>query len=291
MRASPFIAVAFASAAIAETSANVSLPAVVEFDLLFPRNETYALSPTFPFIFAIQQTELLSYMGGPGPSALIRLHRENEYSATLSEFIPPFNYSKSNDHTKSGNENGVYFVYQDIRSAILSSGTWVIAWDINMPNCSRDPKGSTEIIGGVTGNSEPRYTMFTIADDGKQPDLETPKDQGSECFYSQDEDRTSVGFNITGTLPVEDQYGKARDFFEGMDHCLVTAKNGSPPKTNSCGAKINSDSASSISAALLATACSKPTPLASCPSESSAQRTSATSGVVIAMLVCFTILV
>ncbi|OAA53188.1 hypothetical protein ISF_08920 [Cordyceps fumosorosea ARSEF 2679] len=298
MRASPFVAAAFAAfaafapAALAATSANVSLPAVVEFDLIFPRNETYALSPTFPFIFAMQNAELVSYMGSTGPNVQVRVRREDDYSATLTNFRPHLNYSKSNDDTKSGNENGVYFVYEDMRSAILSNGTWVIAWDVTMPNCSRDPKGSSEINGGVTGNSQPRYTTFTISADGKQPDFETPKDQGGECFHSQDEDRTSAGFNITDILSLEGQYGKARDFLSGMDNCLVTANDTSLPKTNPCAAKVDSDSASSMSAALLATACSKPTSLASCPPKNAAPRALPTAGVVAGIILAgFAILI
>ncbi|KAM3467141.1 hypothetical protein MY5147_008874 [Beauveria neobassiana] len=233
MRASAFVAAAFAPAVLAATSANVSLPAVVEFDLLFPRNETYALGSTFPFIFAMQNAELVSYMGSSGPLVLVRVSREDDYSATLAAFRPHLNYSRSNDNTKSGNENGVYFVYADMRSAILSNGTWVIGWDVTMPNCSRDSKASSAINGGVTGTTQPRYTMFTISANGKQPDFETPKDQGGDCFHSQDDGRTSdgfhlqdenhtsAGFNITDILSLDGQYGKARNFLKGMESCLT----------------------------------------------------------------------
>ncbi|KAJ4148387.1 hypothetical protein LMH87_002860 [Akanthomyces muscarius] len=258
MLASAFVAAAFAPAALAATSANVSLPAVVEFDLVFPRNETYALSPTFPFIFAIQNAELVSYMGSSGPNVQVRVRREDDYSATISNFEPRLNYSKSNDDTKSGSENSVYFVYEDMRSAILSNGTWVIAWDVTMPNCSRDPDGSN----------------------GKQPDFETPKDQGGECFHLQDEDRMSAGFNITDILSLEGEYGKTRNFFSGMDNCLVTDNDPSLPKTNPCGAKVDSDSASTMSGALLATACSQIIPLVSCPPKNAAPRALPVPGVV-----------
>ncbi|EJP62056.1 uncharacterized protein BBA_08980 [Beauveria bassiana ARSEF 2860] len=292
MRASAFVAAAFAPAVLAATSANVSLPAVVEFDLLFPRNETYALGSTFPFIFAMQNAELVSYMGSSGPLVLVRVSREDDYSATLATFRPHLNYSRSNDNTKSGNENGVYFVYEDMRSAILSNGTWVIGWDVTMPNCSRDSKDSSAINGGVTGTTQPRYTMFTISADGKQPDFETPKDQGGDCFHSQDEGRTSAGFNITDILSLDGQYGKARNFLKGMESCLVTANSTSLPKTNPCAAKVDSDSASSMSAALLATACSKPTPLASCLPKNAAPRVLPTAGLVSSIILAgFAILI
>ncbi len=280
MLAPAFVAAAFAPAALAATSANVSLPAIVEFDLVFPRNETYALSPTFPFIFAIQNAELVSYMGSSGPNVQVRVRREDDYSATISNFEPRLNYSKSNDDTKSGSENSVYFVYEDMRSAILSNGTWVIAWDVTMPNCSRDPDGSSKIRGGVTGNLQPRYTTFTISPDGKQPDFETPKDQGGECFHLQDEDRMSAGFNITDILSLEGEYGKTRNFFSGIDNCLVTDNDPSLPKTNPCGAKVDSDSASTMSGALLATACSQIIPLVSCPPKNAAPRALPVLGVV-----------
>ncbi|EGX87985.1 hypothetical protein CCM_09121 [Cordyceps militaris CM01] len=280
MRASPFVAAALTPAALATTSANVSLPAVVEFDLVFPRNETYALSPIFPFIFAMQNAELVSNMGSSGPNVLVRVRREDVHSRGLTDFFPHLNYSKSNDNTKTGIENGVYFVYGDLRSVISSYGKWMILWDVMMPNCSWDPDGYSGINGGLTGNSQPRYTSFTISADGKQPDFETPKDQGGECFQSQDEDFTSSGFNITDILSLEGHYANPPRFFSGMDNCLVTANDTSLPKTNPCGAKVDSDSASSMSAALLATACLRSTPLVSCPPKNAAPRALPTPGVV-----------
>ncbi|OAQ96249.1 hypothetical protein LLEC1_03755 [Akanthomyces lecanii] len=233
----------------------------------------------------MQNAELVSFMGRSGPDVEVRLSREHDYSATLTLFSPHLNYSRSNDNTKSGNKNGVYYVYQDMRSAILSNGTWVISWDVTMPNCSRDATGSSVINGGVTGNSQPRYTTFTISADGKLPDIKTPEDQRGECFRSQDDDPTSAGFNITNILSLRGQYGKVHNFLSGMDNCLVTANDTSLPETNPCAARVGSDSASSMSAALLAAACSKPTPLASCPPKNVAPRTLSTASVVASIIV------
>ncbi|KAM3471127.1 hypothetical protein MY8738_009456 [Beauveria namnaoensis] len=280
------IAAAVFAAAGALASVNASLPAVVEFDLVFPRdNETYSLSPIFPLVFGIQNPELVSFMGDDGPLVDIRVRRKDNYNYTLSAYHPRFTYTQGSNNTKDQGQSHVYYVYLDMRPSLLSEGTWEIGWDVAFPHCSRVWTLPNTMNWTLAGNSQTRFLSFAISADGKAPDITSPKDWDAECFEPQTQYRASAGFNVTDILSLEGQSGNLGRLFEaGMHSCLETSADKLEPEINHCASRVDSDAAESISAALLATACSKTAPLASCPSKSAAQRTTLSTAGLLAVV-------
>lgn len=258
------------AAAAAAASSETSLPAVLELDLVFPRNETYAPTPLFPFIFAVQNVNLVDTLG---PLAPIRLWRVDNYNATITSRKTDFNISQNGNSSSSDNSNNIFFTYRDIGDALASEGTWVIAWDVRVHNCSHHSAEYPDmIVGDVWGRRvDPKFVIFTIAKDGKQPDYATPWNKSSNCLQPQDQDRVSAAFNVTALLPLSGQSRTTREKFPGQDFCPVLSEDADTgPATNPCAAKLDSTGASSISSALVATDCANTIPRASCPAKNGA---------------------
>lgn len=238
--------------AVAITSA--SAPGVVEVDLIFPRNETYAPVDIMPIVFAIQN---------PHSAALLDLNLQ--YDIWLLDALHG-NQSHPKNVPGLGISDLDYMHF--LRSSNLSSskpylrhygtdlinteGTWIMEWDLGAANCSESPQNGVRTGGHVRNH----YVIFTIKKGGQQPNLVAATDNGV-C-----ENTPGYAFNITETLPVPPS---ATDW-QGQPSCAVLSPASPLPSLNPCAAKIVPSAASSISAALTASACSYPDPGVKCPS-------------------------
>ncbi|EFQ99441.1 hypothetical protein MGYG_02453 [Nannizzia gypsea CBS 118893] len=214
-------------------------PQVVEVDLIFPRNETYAPIPLMPVVFAVQNFHAakplllnfyytLDHVPYTQPRPLIGL-RHLQYA----------NYTGSNTH----------FEYDWTSKLNNTEGTWIFTWEWRAMNCSQPDEAPPETHPGqgipleIDTAGMRNILYFTTKHGAKQPDL-VAATQDNICAKSQAETA-----NITEILDVPEY----DDYHGTQTTCALLST--ITPTPNPCGVKIDSSMASSISYAIQSTAC------------------------------------
>jgi hypothetical protein len=209
-------------------SAAQTYPATVEFDLVFPRNDTFAPAQLMPLVFAIQN-----------PKATVALPFAIEwYIARVGvgvlfgdTFTPSWaNYSTDPDP---------YFIYTWTPFLNSTEGAFSLLWVLHSGNCSNGLPNGIPVLGGSQTNN---VLKFTLKNGAQQQSL-VPGPGACPTEY--------VTFNVTGTMPVEDIVD-----FSFYNTCAVLAPQ--PPPGTLCAVKMNDTVASSISAMITASACTTP---------------------------------
>ncbi len=226
-----------AAALLACVAAVRAASGLVEVDLMFPQNDTYAPAPIIPVVWAIR--------GSDGLAAY--LHPHLEYS-----IYPYGNFSDSlknswgivdmtwTDFTSSN----PYIVYGGSLEALNTEGIWTLDWGLKTAHCSAsgDPNATLEFNGG-------RVT-FTTKNGAKKPDVASTSARDT-CQGD------GFAFDITSTRD-------SKKDFENGKPCAVLAD--TTPTPSACGIKIEASAASSISAYLTQRACTFNTaPATWCP--------------------------
>jgi hypothetical protein len=214
-----------------------TFPATVEVDLIFPRNDTYAPSALFPIVFAFQNAALAPSLD-PG----FELDLWDLTSLNLTGYSPALDLAWTNF---SGSDPK--YVYTFVTHPKASS--YRLEWAFGAGNCS-DQGGTVELGGGFRSNS----VEFTIQNGAQPPDL-VAATAGASCS-----NMSHFAFNLTGTLDIA-----VPAQYDGRNTCAVFSDVQSLVAGNPCAVQVGSATASSISAALTATACVAVSPVVSCP--------------------------
>ncbi|KAB5539352.1 hypothetical protein GE09DRAFT_315742 [Coniochaeta sp. 2T2.1] len=234
-----------------EVGAN-TFPATVEVDLIFPRNETYAPSAIFPIVFAFQNAALVPSLN-PVLDMLLWDSAGNDIMADQPYINLQWNNFSSHDPTYVY----TYVVGLDTDGVDgAAPASHALNWGLTFANCSNET-GALVFAGG----SRSTPVFFTIQSGAKQPDLVASTAGSSSCA-----DISHFAFNLTGTLNVS-----FPAVYGGCNTCAVFSDGAQTLVAgNPCAARVNPDTASSILAALTATACAAPRPVISCESTTSA---------------------
>ncbi|KAH0426128.1 hypothetical protein CcaCcLH18_10538 [Colletotrichum camelliae] len=216
---------------------------IVEVDLVFPRNDTYAPAPIFPIIFAFQKPSIALFLN---PIILVTVwDRGNMTNSVLTT-----SYDLKGANLSSSDP---YLAHRGL-TRFNKEGTWMLTWTVNWDSCTRDalesPSNSRPIVSNTTDNS----VTFTTRGSSQEVDL-VSSTNNKDCGANQ-----GLNFNVTDTLKVP-----SRVDWSGGETCAVVAL--SAPKPDPCRVKIDSAAASSIFAAATAQICEGISPSISCPSE------------------------
>lgn len=225
-------------------AATATFPGTVEVDLIFPRNDTYMPSPLMPIVFAIQNSNLAAPLD-PGLSYHIEELGTSSNGTNIISGILDLRWANFSS-------SGPYFAFASTSQLINAEGTWLFSWTLASGNCSGSPENGTMEF---SGHNQAHFIIFTTKNGSQQPDLVAATEDAT-CAKTE-----SHTFNVTGILDVPNSIGSN---YDGRDSCAVLSP-ASSPAPNPCGAKVDSVSASSISAALTATACASLHPVVSCP--------------------------
>jgi hypothetical protein len=214
--------------AVAQSN-DTSYPVTVEFDVIFPGNNTYAPAEVFPFVFALQNRPAAL----PSTRIYIQWSRtklDGSYIAGDDTALP---FDNSPDVALDP-----YYIKQWTAwlNGTESAGTYVLAWEFSYIHCS-DPSP------GLTSASINDSLYFTIAPGAQQPDFATDLET---CPAK------NTTIEISGTLPYEWE----AQFSPPRSVCAIFAD--SPPPANPCAARLDQAAASSIAAELTASACAVP---------------------------------
>ncbi|OJJ66127.1 hypothetical protein ASPBRDRAFT_138688 [Aspergillus brasiliensis CBS 101740] len=226
-------------------------PGVTEVDLVFPRNESFSPSPLTPIIFAIQNPSLLSSLN---PEIYYNIERQN--ISVNESFVTAGSIQLSNlNYTASD----PYLLYWSIGSLNIE-GTFLLAWELKMNNCSQSPQTNTLTFGYLGSRRHQLY--FSTKNGTSSPDISAATEDGT-CEQS-----IAQAVQVPALLDVP----PTRTW--GAPSCAQTV--GPSPTPSPCEVKIDSTAAASISAALTATACGNPLRTGlSCPTPSSENMASA----------------
>jgi hypothetical protein len=215
---------------------------VVEVDLVFPRNDTYAPTPYMPIIFGIQNTEF-----PPLQNLGIEIHIWNKTNGTIIDEGSFGDFYSSRDWANMS-DTDPFLIYHHY-DKLNTEGIWRLVWTLSWTDCIDAHSKKT------LSRSQSSAITFSTKKSAQDIDLVTAT-KDNNC--SQDQ---GIAFNITNTHEAP----------AGDESCTTVANSTVIP--NPCRVKIDSAAASSISASLTEDLCSRLDPPISCPSdESAAQR-------------------
>ncbi|KAK3934564.1 hypothetical protein QBC46DRAFT_399473 [Diplogelasinospora grovesii] len=228
-----------------------TFPATVEVDLIFPRNETYAPSALFPIVFAFQNAALVPSLD-PGFDLTL-------WDSTGNNTIPGQPVLNLWATNFSGNDPTYVYTYVTALNTTEggASASHRLTWGFSAGNCS-DKYGALTFGGGFVGSG----VEFTIQSGAQQPDLVAATANSASCANI-----THFAFNLTGTLDVA-----VPAEHDGRNTCAVFSDVQPQVAGNPCAVQVSSATASSISAALTATACAAANPVVSCKSTNAAAK-------------------
>lgn len=219
---------AFSCAMSATAAADVTFPVVVEVDIIFPRNETYAPTPVFPLVFAIQNLAAASAIGPLDITWTLSKH-----GSELPEETLPIGGQYKVDETNSTDPAYINLWTEELNSA----GTYQLYWWFNYYQCL-GPKDDP----GTRSNNVGNNFTFTIDPGAQQPDLSAVLDA---CPTQN------------ATIVIDEIWPANA----GADYESCGAVSGSDPSlANPCAVKLDSAAASSIVAEVTASACAASPP-------------------------------
>ncbi|KAL4744116.1 hypothetical protein BDV11DRAFT_165806 [Aspergillus similis] len=233
----------------ASSASTTSTSGVVEVDLIFPRNETFAPSDVTPIIFGIQTPNLLHNLDATLSWSIgqndVDLNTTSSYAGVglhhLSEIIT--------------NSTAPY-ILKTYNRHLNKSGSFSMTWQISYGNCSRDLK-TDDVTRSVEGAQY--WVRFTTAADAPEPNLVAATDEDT-C-----NDSSAFAFNVTAMLdnPGRDQLG----WQEGPSCAVLPRRTDlAEPRPTPCNVKIDEKTAENITETLYQRACDWPLdPPASCP--------------------------
>ncbi|KAK4125718.1 hypothetical protein N657DRAFT_536209, partial [Parathielavia appendiculata] len=222
-------------------AAMVDAAGVLEIDLVFPRNETYAPRTWFPIVFALRNAHLAQHL-------LLRigwtiLNTTGPTSETLAGRDHDLNLTSGTSYDEP------YFVYDWPNLRWMGDeGHLELFWWARWISC--DLSGE---VPAFHGNRTERLTLgieFTIKSGGQAVDLVAATANNNEGTCAQ----SGVAINVTDEtrwVP----HDTSEPWAYANANCAVLASSSPTPTANPCQVEINSAVAESISASMISDLC------------------------------------
>lgn len=223
---------------------------VVEVDVVFPRNDTYAPNGWMPIIFTFQNKGLAPFLN-PTISFIVR-NIANDSDGHVGEysFLRWANYTDS--------EPVLLYRFFDLDK----EASWVLMYEITWQSCTNETLSPLTSGDDVVTNITDNFIEFTTKAGAQELNLAAITASDNNCPAA-----AGVAINVTGTLEaVNDWTGR----------CAVVASPDPTVTPDPCQASINSAAEASISASMTAWACLydeiSPPPGIICPAKDAAQQ-------------------
>ncbi|KAF2160251.1 hypothetical protein M409DRAFT_60159 [Zasmidium cellare ATCC 36951] len=203
-------------------------PGTFEIDLIFPKNDTYAPVQLMPVIFALKNPALASPLD-------VHIRWLFNQRGNINS---PGSWSHDIDlRHLNASTSDPYLSISSIPSLSGIEGAWALTWILTTGNCSGSEMGVTSF------DNQDNVIIFTTRNTSQPPDLEAATSPAT-CDKSP-----GTAFNVTAieeiTIPQN---------FDGQSSCAVLGA--SPTTRDPCAVTINPSAASSMTAAISASACS-----------------------------------
>jgi hypothetical protein len=250
---------------------------VLEVDLIFPRNETYAPTPNLPIIFAFQNSHLAPFLD---PLIYITAGLVQNLNGSTPPWAPPASIDLEQLQWANFTNNDTYFAYPTYnrnKFIFATEGIWEITWTFTWAVCTEDSLANYTFMR----NGSQHTTLLTIREGAQEVDLVSGTTDKS-CSRQD-----GVVVNITNTLHIPSSAHREghTDKWEGQgDMCASTASSvpSSVPTSDPCRVSISPAAAASISCSITfgssATNFSTTTSSLTCPEDKKSAAGSLTVG-------------
>ncbi|KAJ5855915.1 uncharacterized protein N7529_009859 [Penicillium soppii] len=228
---------------------------VLEVNLIFPRNETYAPNDTFPVVFALKNSERARHLN---PSISYSLRDEDgDKVYNLWHELQWVNWT----------DQETYFAHK-YTDAFSTEGRWSVLWTLGWDSCNvESPEYGNEVISNTTT----RRTMFTTSNSASK--LDPLAATANKTCTGQ----PGVAINVTDkTKSISSRLWEGGKY---TNHTCAVVAASPTPSTNPCRTQIDKTTLASMEASKLARYCdlhfNKP---AECPDKKSAAQSLAVAG-------------
>ncbi|KAL2829527.1 hypothetical protein BDW59DRAFT_178476 [Aspergillus cavernicola] len=210
---------------------------VVEVDLVFPRNETYAPTEWFPVVFAVQNVEsaeLLNFR------IICHLYNQDDRnnSFTRIQDLRWANWSSADP----------YLAYQHFSDHFNTEGRWLLKWELRWQSCDVEALTNGQGLGGMFEHYYAWGTSFAISNSAPRAFDLVAATANSTC----PKDQNAIAINVTDTT----MQAPSSVNWSDRDTCAVTTNSTTPaPTPDPCRVAISADAAASMSAALRERSC------------------------------------
>ncbi|KAJ5146493.1 uncharacterized protein N7515_001057 [Penicillium bovifimosum] len=204
---------------------------VLEVNLVFPRNETYAPNDTFPVVFAFKNSELARHLN---PSISYSLWNEVDNSADiLWHELSWVNWTAQE----------TYFAYR-YSGTFSTEGRWRVLWTLGWNRCNVE---SPEYGNGVISTSNTSSTVFTTSNSA--PKLDPVAATANKTCTGQ----PGVAINVTDkTKSVSSALWEGGKY---TNHTCAVVAASPTPSTNPCRTQIDETALASMEASSWASYC------------------------------------
>lgn len=236
---------------------------VLETNLLFPRNKTYAPTEWFLVVFGVQNPEL-------APLVDLDISFTIRNANSMSDIV----HSPTEIHWTNNTSKDMYFFYAYF-SKLRTPGRWRVAWNVHWKSCNEFALFNTSMLprAEMITNSTGWSTWFTIEEDG------APADIFADTARESCPDELAVPITVTNhttRVPVGEEWSNGRE-------CAVVEPSSTPtPSPDPCCIHVREAVVESMEASWQARLCKCANPPDDCPvNENAAQ------GLVVGGLSCF----
>ena len=248
-------------ASLACLGAIVDAAGVLEVDLVFPRNETYAPTAYVPIIFALRNG-----------NADLGQNLRPSINYNLRNITDPINWTVPahiSHELASANSSSYepYFVH-NFFSSFATEGRWELFWWVTWLSCDED---KDDLEPSFMTNSENRVIEFTIKNDGQVVDIVAATANDKTCPAE-----LGLAINVTDTT-----MEISRRWNRPAGTCAVLASSPTPTP-DPCLVKISSAVVASMSASWTARICNimlSLDPPDNCPKDNAGPQRLAVAGV------------
>lgn len=220
-------------------------PVIMEIDLVFPRNDTYATAPLTPIVFAFRNAALAPYLNPTISFSIWNLNDMGNDVLTMTYDVRWANFSDSEP----------YFAYRGF-DKFAAEGDWMLKYTIGWDGCDEEAVNSLDRgAETIVRNRTTQGVRFATRKGGREVDLVAASKDKETC-----DEKAGIAVNVTKILTAPDGV----DWIGRTEKCAAVELSPSPTP-DPCRIEIDTAAASSISAAVTSWRCDVPSPADFCP--------------------------
>jgi hypothetical protein len=241
---------------------------ILEVDLVFPRNETYAPAERFPVVFAFQNPERARYLNTDITYTIWNLDDRND-TLTRSHDLRWVNWSGSEP-----------YLAHEFFSTFSNEGRWRVSWSLTWQSCDEDAFENHPFGANMIRNMSTWATWFTLQSSAPKVDL-----------VAATANKTCPG-EYGVVIDVTDKTMKVPSGvrWSGGDYTNDTCAVAAPTPTSTpdpCRVHIGKTTVASMEASLLARLCRGLNPPSDCPEDKKSAAQQLTVAGISCLLVTF----
>jgi hypothetical protein len=214
----------------------INASGILEVDLVFPRNDTYAPTINLPVVFAFQNAQQARYLNPTIQYLMWNLQTDNT-SFTLSHDLGWKNWTEDT------------YLAHEVMSFSGKESRYKVSWTLNWDSCDEDAFENPDRIPRMIHNRTTWATYFTI--DNSAPKVDLVAATANKACPGE----YGVIINVTDkTMKVLSDVqwsGKARN----NDTCAVVSNSTPTPTPDPCLVHIDKAAVASIEASITARIC------------------------------------